>query len=145
VIAWNRGATRVLMDYAALAPQQRNVLRHLFLDARARAAQYDWDSVARAVVGSFRVEAARAGAAAAVQPLVDELSRLSPEFHALWNEPELPASRHEAVKHIRHPVLGSFAFEYSTFAVDGRTDLSLVIYNPATPDDMKRLRELLEA
>ncbi|MBU6440798.1 MAG: helix-turn-helix domain-containing protein [Betaproteobacteria bacterium] len=145
VVAWNRAATRVLMDYAALEPQQRNVLRHLFLDARARAAQYDWDSVARAVVGSFRVEAARAGAAAAVQPLVDELSRLSPEFRALWNEAEPPPSRHEAVKQIRHPVLGNFAFEYSAFAVDGRTDLSLVVYNPATPGDLQRLRDLLDS
>jgi hypothetical protein len=37
------------------------------------------------------------------------------------------------VKHIRHPVLGPLAFEYSAFAVDGRTDLSMIVYNPATP------------
>jgi hypothetical protein len=31
----------------------------------------------------------------------------------------------------RHPVLGPFAFEYSAFAVDGRPDLSMGVYNPA--------------
>ena len=31
------------------------------------------------------------------------------------------AAHGEAVKHIRHPVLGPLAFEFSTFAVDGRT------------------------
>lgn len=143
VIAWNRAATLVLMDYAALPPQQRNVLRHVFLDPRARAAQYDWEGVARAVVASFRVEAARAGAALEVQPLVDELCRLSPEFRALWSEQEILPGRHEAVKVIRHPLLGSFSFEYSAFAVDGRTDLSMVVYNPATPQDVERLRALL--
>jgi hypothetical protein len=47
------------------------------------------------------------------------------------------------VKHIRHPVLGHFAFEYSAFAVDGRQDLSMVVYNPATPDDVAALNALM--
>jgi hypothetical protein len=45
--------------------------------------QYDWESVARFVVGAFRVDVARAGAAAEVGALVDELCRLSPQFDAL--------------------------------------------------------------
>ena len=48
----------------------------------------------------------------------------------------------EAVKHIRHPVLGPLAFEYSAFAVDGRPDLSMVVYNPATPADAEKIRSL---
>ena len=61
VVAWNRAATVMLTDYGALPPEQRNILRFIFLDPRARAAQYDWESVARFVVGAFRVDAARAG------------------------------------------------------------------------------------
>ncbi len=53
-------------------PNKRNVLRMIFGDPRVRAAQFDWDSVARYVVGAFRIDAARAGAEAEVQPLVDE-------------------------------------------------------------------------
>jgi hypothetical protein len=51
--------------------------------------------------------------------VVDELCQLSPEFKAMWHDNEV---RHhgEHVKHIRHPVLGPVAFEYSAFAVDGR-------------------------
>ena len=49
----------------------------------------------------------------------------------------------EAVKHIRHPVLGPLAFEFSAFAVDGRTDLAMVVYNPATPEDAERIKSLL--
>jgi len=144
VLAWNRGAAVMLADYGAMPPEHRNMLRHLFLDARARAAHGHWDSVARFVVGAFRLDAARAGAAADVEPLVEELSRLSPEFRALWRENELPAVVHrEAVKQINHPVLGQVGFEYSTFAVDGRTDLSLLIYNPATPEDAERVASLL--
>jgi transcriptional regulator with XRE-family HTH domain len=143
VVAWNRAATVMLADYASLPPEQRNILRFIFLDPRARAAQYDWDSVARFVVGSFRVDAARAGAAVEVEPLVDELCRLSPEFRAMWRDNDI-RSHGEVVKHIRHPVLGPLAFEYSAFAVDGRPDLSMVVYNPATPADADRISSLIE-
>jgi transcriptional regulator with XRE-family HTH domain len=143
VVAWNRAATVMLVDYGSLPPEQRNILRFIFLDPRARAAQYDWASVARFVLGAFRVDAARAGAAAEVEPLVDELCRLSPEFKAMWRDNDVPTHRAEAVKHIRHPVLGPIAFEFSTFAVDGRTDLALVVYNPATPEDAARIASLL--
>jgi transcriptional regulator with XRE-family HTH domain len=141
VVAWNRAATVMLTDYGSLPPEKRNILRFIFLDPRVRAAQYDWDSVARYVVGAFRVDAARAGAAAEVEPLVDELCRLSPEFKALWRDNDVQ-SHGEGVKHIRHPVLGPIAFEYSAFAVDGRLDLTMVVYNPVTPADAERIASL---
>jgi len=142
VVAWNRAATVMLTDYGSLPPEQRNVLRFIFLDPRVRAAQYDWESVARFVVGAFRVDAARAGAAAEVEPLVDELCRLSPEFKAMWRDNDV-RSHGEGVKHIRHPVLGPIAFEYSAFAVDGRPDLSMVVYNPATQADAEKISSLI--
>src|SRR5260221_7292915 len=122
VVAWNRAATVTLTDYGALPPEQRNILRFIFLDSRVRTVQYDWESVARFVVGAFRVDAARAGAASEVEPLVDELCRLSPEFRVMWRENDVHGAHGEAVKHIKHPVLGPIAFEYSAFAVDGRSD-----------------------
>ena len=146
IVAWNRAATVMLTDYGALPPEQRNVLRFIFLDPRVRAAQYDWESVARYVVGAFRVDVARAGAGAAgeVQTLVDELCRLSPEFKAMWSDNDV-RGHGEAVKHIRHPILGPFAFEYSAFSVEGRPDLSMIVYNPIAPADADRIRALIDA
>src|ERR1700761_1357348 len=114
VIAWNRAATVMLTDYAALAPAQRNVLRMMFCDPRVRAAQYDWEGVARFVVAAFRADAARAGATAQVEALVEELSRVSPEFEAMWKDHDV-RSYGEGVKHLRHPVGGPIGFEYSAF------------------------------
>jgi transcriptional regulator with XRE-family HTH domain len=143
VVAWNRTASAVLTDYGALPPGQRNILRIIFLSPGARAAQYNWESVARFVVGAFRVDAARAGAAAEIEPLVDELCRLSPDFKAMWRDNDV-RSHGEAVKHIRHPVIGPIAFEYSAFAVDGRPDLSMIVYNPATSADADNIRSLIK-
>ncbi|MBN8873524.1 MAG: helix-turn-helix domain-containing protein [Rhodospirillales bacterium] len=145
VVAWNRAATVMFFDYGRLPPDQRNLLRIIFLDPRARAAQHDWESVARFVVGSFRVDAARAGAAADVAPLVDELCRLSPEFRAMWGSSDIVGTPGEIVKQIRHPVLGELGFEYSAFAVDGRTDLTMVVHNPATAADREKIRSQLDS
>jgi len=143
VIAWNQAASVVLMDYGSLPPEQRNMLRFIFLDPRARAAQYDWESVARLVLGAFRLEAARAGAAAEVEPLVEELSRLSPEFRAMWRDNDPPGFHGESIKTLRHPVLGALSLEYSAFGVDGRSDLVLLVYNPATAKDAAGVATLL--
>jgi len=142
VVAWNRAATLVLTDYAKLPPERRNILRLIFCEPRVRAAQYDWDSVARFVVAAFRADAARAGAVSHVAGFVDELCRLSPDFARLWADNDV-RSYGEGVKRLHHPVLGPIAFEYSAFAVDARPDLGMVVYNPATPEDADRIRTLL--
>ena len=144
VVAWNRAAATVLTDYGSLAPKQRNILRLIFCDPRVRARQFDWESVARFVVAAFRADAARAGAAAHVNSLVDELCRESPEFAAMWRDND-DRNYGEGVKRLRHPTDGEIAFEYSAFAVDGRPDLGMVIYNPATPADADRIRVLLQS
>lgn len=144
VVAWNRAATVMFMDYAMLPPGQRNILRHLFLDPCARAAQHDWVSVARFVLGSFRADAARAGAVAEMAPLIEELRRLSTDFDKMWQENGVQSTPHEGVKEIRHPVLGPLAFEFSAFAVDGRTDLTMVVYNPVNAADVERIAGLIK-
>ncbi|WP_284945654.1 helix-turn-helix transcriptional regulator [Acidisoma cladoniae] len=142
VIAWNRAAAVVLMDYGALPVGERNILRIMFGKPHVRAAQHDWDSIARFVVGAFRADAARAGAVSEVAQLVDELCRLSPEFEALWRENDV-VSHGEGLKRLRHPILGPIELEYSAFAVDGRPDLSMLVYNPVTPAMAERIRSLV--
>ena len=144
VIAWNRAATVMLADYGAMAPRERNVLRMMFCNPAVRARQLDWESVARFVVATFRADAARIGATGNVGALVDELSRTSPEFAAMWREKEV-GHHGEGTKTLRHPTLGVLPLEYSSFTVDGRPDLSMVVYNPATPEVAAEVKRLIEA
>lgn len=145
VVAWNQAATLVLSDYAAMAPNERNILRRMFCDPAVRAAQFDWNSVARFVVAAFRADVARvgAGAEAGVQALIAELTARSPDFAAMWADNDV---RHygEGLKRLRHPVLGEVAFEYSAFTVDGRPDLAMIVYNPATAEDLAAVSRLVE-
>jgi transcriptional regulator with XRE-family HTH domain len=144
VIAWNNAAAVVLTDYSTLPYGQRNVLRIMFRDSRIRAAQPNWQSVARYVVASFRADVARAGAARNVQSLVDELCATSPEFAAMWRDNDVQGHG-DGVKVLHHPIAGPLSMEFSAFAVDGRLDLNMVIYNPATPADADKMRALLKS
>lgn len=144
VVAWNRAATVLLTDYAQLPRRQRNILRLMFSDSRVKAAQEDWLRVARFVVGAFRADAARAGAGAEIRQLVDELSQTSPEFAALWRDNEI-VGHGEGVKRLRHPQLGRIELEFSTFAVEGRSDLNMMVYCPATADSARRMQAFIES
>ncbi|WLR99724.1 helix-turn-helix transcriptional regulator [Shinella sumterensis] len=142
VVAWNKAAAIILTDYAKLPPDRRNILRMIFSDERVRAAQDDWRSVARYVVGAFRADAARAGAGMEIRQLVDELSGNSPEFKAMWDDNEIAGAR-EGIKRLHHPHLGSIELEFSSFAVEGRPDLNMMVYNPANAEIMARFRALI--
>ncbi|KRB60648.1 XRE family transcriptional regulator [Rhizobium sp. Root708] len=142
IVAWNKAATVVMTDYSQLAPGDRNILRLLFCNPTIRNVQHDWEAMARFVVGSFRADAARAGATSEIAELVEDLCRASPEFAALWRENEI-VSHGEGTKRLKHPILGDIELEYSGFAVDGRPDLNLVVYNPVDPVVTGRIRTLV--
>jgi transcriptional regulator with XRE-family HTH domain len=145
VVGWNRAAAVLLTDYGKLPREGRNILRLMFGSDHVRDRNADSDSIARFVVGAFRADVARAGASTSVEvtKLVTELSRLSPEFEALWHDNDVVAHG-EGVKRIYHPDAGLLAMEFSSFAVEGRPELGMIVYNPATPDDAERLRVLLD-
>jgi len=144
VVAWNAAAAAVLTDYARLAPEQRNIIRLIFRDSHVRARQDNWSNVARFVVAAFRADVARAGATNAVQGLVDDLCRQSPEFAAMWRDNDVRAHG-DGTKTLHHPAIGPLQMEYSAFAVDGRPDLGMVVYNPLTRADADKIRTLLKA
>ncbi|MGY3452411.1 helix-turn-helix transcriptional regulator [Bradyrhizobium sp. USDA 4353] len=142
VVAWNQAAAVVLTDYGKLPPAERNVLRLLFSKPHIRDAQHDWDALARFVVGAFRADVARAGATSEVKHLVDELCRASPDFAALWNE-NVVVVHGEGVKRLTHPSFGAIELEYSAFLVDGRPDLSMIVYNPVDVALTDRIRAMV--
>jgi transcriptional regulator with XRE-family HTH domain len=144
VLAWNRAAASVLMDYGKLPLERRNILRLMFTSAQVRAANPQWEAMARLVVSTFRVDAVRAGASAAsqIKALVDDLSAQSAEFASMWRDPDV---RHysEGAKRLHPAGVGPIDMEFSAFAVDGRPDLGMIVYTPATARDAERVRALI--
>jgi len=129
VLAWNAAASRMLTAYATLPPGERNTLRRMFCDPATRAAQLDWEGTARHMVATLRADVARLGAAESVAPFVEDLCARSPDFAALWRQRDVEA-RSEGVKGLSLPGRGELRLEYSSFAVEGRPDLSMLVFNP---------------
>lgn len=146
VVGWNRAAAILLTDYAKLPREERNILRLMFGNDQVRARNEDWDSIARFVVGAFRGDIARAGVtgSGSATELVAELSRLNPEFATLWHDNDVVAHG-EGVKRIHHPDAGLIAMEFASFAVEGRPELGMIIYNPVSHEDAERLHTLLRS
>lgn len=144
VLAWNTAAAAVFTDYSQLPLEQRNILRLMLGNPAARARQDDWQAVARFIVAAFRADATRAGATSAVTALAVELCQLSAEFAALWRDNDV-RMHGDGTKGLRHPTQGTVALEYSSFAVDGRPDLWMVVYNPVTATDAQRVQAIVAA
>lgn len=60
----------------------------------------------------------------------------------MWRANDV-SSYGEGTKMLCHRSAGPIGLEYSAFAVDGRPDLGMVVYNPATPADADKIRALI--
>lgn len=100
-------------------------------------------SVARFVVATFRTDAARAGASGEITQLVDELCRTSDLFARLWESNDV-TGHGDGLKRLRHPELGLIELEFSTFAVEGRPDLTMMVYNPTSEAVSATIATLIE-
>ena len=143
VVAWNDAAAAVFTDYGLVPPEKRNILRIIFGDPRSRARQPSWEDVARFVVAAFRADVARAGASDRAKAIIEELSATSADFKAMWQENDV-RSYGEGTKQIRLSSGGMVGLEFSSFTVDGRPDLGLVVYTPATVKDAEKIKKLVK-
>lgn len=143
VVGWNAAASVVMTDYALLPREERNILKLIFCNERVRGHMVNWERDARSAVASFRAEAIKAAPAQALQAMVEDLSQASPEFSAIWQDYDIQ-NYGAGTKHFRHEIAGDLMMEYSSFTVDGRPDLGLVVFTPMTEADAKRVRQLLE-
>lgn len=130
ILAWNAAATAIFGDYDAVPDAERNTLRMIFAPG-ARARMTDWEQHARAVVAAFRAETARAGTLDRAAALVEDLSRTSPDFVALWSARDV-AALGPGTK--RLTIRGrTVELEYASFAVHGHSDLHMMVYTPVDP------------
>lgn len=143
VVAWNRSAATLFVDYAALPPEQRNVMKMLFKDEpKKRLALPNWEAAARRLVANFRADITRTGASSHAQALIEELSSLSPTFCEMWQSQDV-SHYGEGFKQLFIAEEGLIDLEYSTFTVEGKPGLSLVVFNPASDVDRDKLARLM--
>lgn len=127
VLAWNRLAAALVVDWGSLPPEQRNSARHVFLDEGARRLYPDWERAARDTVGYLRMVAGRHPDDAELAALVGELSMKNEDFRHWWARHDVREKTH-GTKRLHHPIVGELTLSYETLALQGDSDQLLVTY-----------------
>jgi transcriptional regulator with XRE-family HTH domain len=127
VLATNRMARLLLADFDAMAPEQRNMARWIFLAPEVRELYVDWDVVARETVAILRFDAGRHPDDPQLSALVGELSMASPEFATWWAAHDVE-DRTFGSKRYRHPVVGELRIDYEAMRLPDDPDQLLLIY-----------------
>ncbi|QEM80895.1 helix-turn-helix transcriptional regulator [Halomonas binhaiensis] len=90
VIAWNAAAEH-LIGFAKREVHERNMLRMVFADPSLRRRLPEWHRDACRLLAQFRCDLAAAPEDPAMQELIEELIRLSPDMRRWWQKAELDA------------------------------------------------------
>ncbi|MEU8177219.1 helix-turn-helix transcriptional regulator [Microbispora hainanensis] len=130
VLAWNDLAAALMEDFAALAPEDRNLALKAFLGpTRPDATLYgisDASQFRHQVVTELRSTLARYPSDPAVTGLVEELHDGSPEFTRLWERHDVQAAL-TLTKTFRHPAVGEITLDCDSLKLTDR-DQHLVLY-----------------
>ncbi len=130
VLAANPAARALFTDWEALPPGQRNLVRWMFTAPRARQVYLEWEPEARAMLGRFRLAAARHPGDPSFTALIEDLQRDSEQVRAWW-------PRHDVLevgsgtKKLRHPTLGPAEYSHVVLQVADHPDQTLVTYSLA--------------
>jgi transcriptional regulator with XRE-family HTH domain len=143
LLAWNRAARAVFLDFDRVPPAERNLLRLTFASAELRRRLPDWEDGARRLLGAFRAEWARHPGAPGFAEVIRELQTTDPRFRRWWDEHAV-RERREACKVIDHPVAGRLVLEPVDLAVAGSPDLRLVVFVPPDGETATRIRRLTD-
>jgi transcriptional regulator with XRE-family HTH domain len=142
ILAANRSARALFVDWDALPPDQRNELWWLFTDPRARKVYVNWQQDAAAMLARFRLTAARRPDDPDFVDLIERLHQASAEVRQWW-------PRHEVLgvgsgtKRLHHPMLGDVTFQHVVLQVADHPDQKLVTFTVAD-SDQTRLAQLTQ-
>jgi len=130
VLAWNDLAAALMEDFAALAPNERNLARKAFLrPARPDVNLYGISDAAEFrhhVVMELRATVARYPSDPAVTGLVEELRDASTEFARLWDRHDVQAAP-TLTKTFQHPAVGTITVNCDSLRITD-SDQHLVLY-----------------
>ena len=132
VLAANRAARELFDDWESLPAGERNLVRWMFTTDRAREVYVDWEQEAKAMLGRFRLAAARHHQDGDFAALIAELQHDSDYVREWWPRHDVIAIGNGSKK-LRHPRLGPVSYSHVVLQVADDPDQTLVTYSLAAP------------
>ncbi|MGI5336385.1 hypothetical protein ACQEVS_02740 [Streptomyces sp. CA-181903] len=146
ILAWNRLATRVFVDFADFPAERRTIGWIVFTEPRARTLYLDWESKARETVAYLRSVTGRWPHDRELARHVAELRAVSPDFDRIWTELPVLDTTHATCR-LRGPEAGTtLELSWETFQLTDNPEEIMVAYTAAEGSPTAAvLRELARA
>jgi len=128
VLAANPAARELFGDWPAGPPGERNLVRWMFTTDQAREVYLEWEPEARAMLGRFRLSAARYPDDPDISALIAELQRDSEHVRDWWPRHDVTAIGGSGAKKLRHPRLGPVEYSHAVLQVADQPEQTLVTY-----------------
>jgi transcriptional regulator with XRE-family HTH domain len=132
VLAANPAARELFAGWAAGPPGERNLVRWMFTTDQAHETYLEWESEARAMLGRFRLSAARHPDDPDIRSLITELQRDSEHIRDWWPRHDVAPIGGSGSKKLRHPRLGPVEYSHVVLQVADHPDQTLVTYSPVS-------------
>jgi transcriptional regulator with XRE-family HTH domain len=132
VLAANAAARELFAGWAAGPPGERNLVRWMFTTDQAHETYLEWESEARAMLGRFRLSAARHPDDPDIRSLITELQRDSEHVRDWWPRHDVAPIGGSGSKKLRHPRLGPVEYSHVVLQVADHPDQTLVTYSPVS-------------
>ncbi|GAB3570750.1 helix-turn-helix transcriptional regulator [Amycolatopsis endophytica] len=141
ILAWNVELARLLLDFDALPPPQRNAMWLCLLRPEMREFYVDRDRVLREGVAHLRAAWAAHAEDPVLAALITECLTRDEEFARLWGERAVRVNG-RGRKVLRHPDAGLLTVEFETLTPQQDPDQRLVIYRAADEESQSALDRL---
>ena len=142
IIAWNRAAELVMLDFGKIDIAQRNYIWLIFTNLKFKELFNNWDNQAQGLVARFRAECGKYIEDPWVTEFVQKLKKESREFDKWWSMHDVENEKGN-YKIFNHPIVGKLTFEHTSFFVSDNMSLKLFVNAPAPDTDtevkMKKL------
>ncbi|QUL57630.1 helix-turn-helix domain-containing protein [Paenibacillus tritici] len=144
IVGWNEAAAHVFLDFAKLAPQQRNMISLLFVRKEFRRLAVNWEQFVRGYLSIFRAYYGQYLEDRWYDDFIAEMKKQHPEFNQLWEESRV-SSAPDVVLEFRHAKAGKMLFRLTSLQVQGAADLRCSIYTPAGDSNTEsKLNQLMK-
>jgi transcriptional regulator with XRE-family HTH domain len=128
--AWNREMSSLMLDFADVAPAERNLIRLCVLHPLFRTFYRDRADIMREGIADLRSAWATRPDDVALARLVHEMIRDSAEFAELWEQRDVRI-RSEGTKSICHPSHGPLEVRYNALTPLGDSAWRIYVYRAA--------------
>ncbi|MEC5341429.1 helix-turn-helix transcriptional regulator [Brenneria populi] len=126
VLTWNHAADRIF-HFSSQPAGRRNLLWMLYGNPETQRLFSPWERQAPLILASFKRDFARAPAAHDIHDLVNQLEKISPDFHNHWHRQSVQGSC-SGTRALMIEDLGEIIFEHTTLTLDEERHLRLVYY-----------------